>query len=49
MRFDFNHYEALTAEEIEKVEKTVNERIFMATSVSAEVMSMDDANSSIRR
>lgn len=43
LRFDFNHYEALTAEEIEKVEKAVNERIFMATSVNAEVMSMNAA------
>ncbi|MCQ9628617.1 alanine--tRNA ligase, partial [Cetobacterium somerae] len=43
LRFDFNHDEALKAEEIEKGEKAENERIFMATSVNAEVMSMDDA------
>lgn len=43
LRFDFNHYEAMTEEELEKVEKIVNERIFMATDVTAEVMSMDKA------
>lgn len=45
LRFDFNHYEALTPEELEKVEKAVNERIFMATAVNAEIMSMNDAKS----
>ena len=43
LRFDFNHYEALTTEELERVEKIVNERIFMGTAVNAEVMSMDKA------
>ncbi|MGL5000710.1 MAG: alanine--tRNA ligase [Cetobacterium sp.] len=43
LRFDFNHYEGLTSEELEKVEKAVNERIFMGTSVNADLMSMDDA------
>ncbi|MGL5961567.1 MAG: alanine--tRNA ligase, partial [Cetobacterium sp.] len=43
LRFDFNHYEGLTAEELEKVEKAVNERIFMSTAVNADVMSMDEA------
>ncbi|MGL5088074.1 MAG: alanine--tRNA ligase [Cetobacterium sp.] len=45
LRFDFNHYEGLTSEELEKVEKAVNERIFMATSVNANTMSMDEAKS----
>lgn len=43
LRFDFNHYEAMTQEEIEKVEKIVNERVFMGTAVCANVMSMDEA------
>ncbi|MGL4910506.1 MAG: DHHA1 domain-containing protein, partial [Cetobacterium sp.] len=43
LRFDFNHYEGLTSEELEKVEKAVNERIFMSTAVNADVMSMDEA------
>ncbi len=43
LRFDFNHYEALTEEEIETVEKTVNERIFMSTEVKSEIMSIDEA------
>ncbi|MBC2850677.1 alanine--tRNA ligase [Cetobacterium sp. 8H] len=45
LRFDFNHYEALTSEELERVEKIVNERIFMGTSVNSELMSMDQAKS----
>lgn len=43
LRFDFNHYEGLTTEELERIEKIVNERIFMGTSVNSEVMSMDEA------
>ena len=43
LRFDFNHYEGLTSEEIERIEKTVNERIFMGTCVSTEIMSMEKA------
>lgn len=43
LRFDFNHYEAMTEEQIEKVEKAVNEQIFLGTEVSSELMSMEEA------
>lgn len=43
LRFDFNHYEAMTDEELEKVEKAVNERIFMGTDVMTENMSIEKA------
>lgn len=43
LRFDFNHYEAMTDEEIEKVEELVNEKIAEAIDVSVANMSMDEA------
>lgn len=43
MRFDFSHFEAMSKEEIEKVEKIVNEKIFEALPVDTKVTSLDDA------
>lgn len=43
LRFDFNHYEAMTAEEIEKVENLVNEKIVESLCVTVRDMSMDEA------
>ena len=43
LRFDFNHYEAMTAEEIEKVENLVNEKIAESLCVTVRDMSMDEA------
>ena len=43
LRFDFSHFEALTAEEIVTVEKLVNEQIRLNSPVSAQIMAKDDA------
>ncbi len=43
LRFDFSHFEPMTAEEISTIELIVNEQILMNNLVSAEVMSKDDA------
>ncbi len=43
LRFDFNHYEAMTSEEIEKVENLVNEKIAESLCVTVRNMSMDEA------
>ncbi len=42
-RFDFSHFEAMTAEQIDMVEKIVNKNIFSAVSVSMKEMSIEDA------
>ena len=42
-RFDFSHFQALSAEEIEKVEAIVNEKISEAIPVVTNVMSVDEA------
>ena len=42
-RFDFSHHQAMTAEEIQKVEDLVNEKIAEALPVVTEEMSMEDA------
>ena len=42
-RFDFTHFSAMTAEELEKVELLVNEAIAGALDVTTQEMSMDDA------
>ncbi|MGN0341299.1 MAG: alanine--tRNA ligase [Roseburia sp.] len=42
-RFDFSHFQAMTAEELEKVENLVNEKIAEAIPVQTDVMSMEDA------
>ena len=43
MRFDFSHFKAMSKEEIEKVEKIVNEKIFEALPVDTKITSLDDA------
>ncbi|MBO7173403.1 MAG: alanine--tRNA ligase [Burkholderiaceae bacterium] len=43
MHFDFSHNEAMTAEEIARVEDIVNEHIIANTAVVAEEMSIEDA------
>ena len=43
LRFDFSHFTAMTKEEIEKVERIVNEQIANALPVKTEVMSIEDA------
>ncbi|WP_300449784.1 alanine--tRNA ligase [Fusobacterium sp.] len=43
LRFDFNHYEAMTPEEILKVEEIVNSKIAEAIEVSVKNMTMDEA------
>ncbi len=43
LRFDFNHYEAMTEEELEKVERLVNTKIAEALSADIRLMSMDEA------
>ena len=43
LRFDFSHFEAMTAEEIEKVENIVNQEIQAALPVVTDVMSIEDA------
>ena len=42
-RFDFSHHQAMTAEEIKKVEDLVNAKIAEALPVSTKEMSMEDA------
>ncbi len=42
-RFDFSHHQAMTAEEIRKVEDLVNEKIAQALPVVTEEMSMEEA------
>lgn len=46
LRFDFNHFEAMTEDEIVKVEKLVNEEIMKALNVKTDVMTIDEAKSS---
>lgn len=43
MRFDFSHFEAMSKEEIDKVEKIVNEKIFEALPVETKITSLDEA------
>ncbi len=43
VRFDFSHFSALTAEEIEKIENRVNEIILSAQTVTTEEMAIEDA------
>ena len=43
MRFDFSHFEAMTPEEIRRVEEIVNEQIAAALPVETKVMSIQDA------
>lgn len=43
LRFDFSHYEALKPEELEKVEKTVNEKIFESLDITCMEMPVEEA------
>ncbi len=43
LRFDFSHFQAMTAEELEKVEKIVSDAIADSLEVKTEVMSLEDA------
>ena len=43
LRFDFTHFSAMTKEEIDKVEKLVNEQIGQAVDVITREMSLEDA------
>lgn len=43
LRFDFSHFQAMTAQELEKVEKMVNDKIAEAIPVITEVMNIEDA------
>ncbi|MGF0095657.1 alanine--tRNA ligase [Peptoniphilus sp. AGMB00490] len=43
MRFDFSHFEAMSKEEIDKVEKIVNEKIFEALPVETKITNLDEA------
>jgi len=46
LRFDFNHFEAMTDEEISEAEKIVNDKIDMFLPVSVKEMSMKEATKS---
>jgi len=43
LRFDFSHYEAVTAEQLEKVEQIVNEQIAASLAVDCRQMPIDEA------
>jgi len=43
LRFDFTHYQALTAYEIKMIEDEVNEKIYESIGVSIDIMSQDEA------
>jgi len=43
LRFDFTHYTAMTPQEIEEVERLVNEQVLANTEVNTDVMDLDQA------
>ncbi len=43
LRFDFSHFETMTAEELEKVEALVNQEIQASLPVVTEIMNLEDA------
>ena len=43
LRFDFTHFQAMTEEELKKVEDLVNEAVALKSEVDTRVMSVDDA------
>ena len=46
LRFDFTHFEAMTAEQVARVEGMVNAQIFAAKPVVTQVMGIDEARAS---
>lgn len=46
LRFDFSHFNAMTEEEIQKVEDIVNENVMACLNVSTQVMNVDEAKAS---
>lgn len=46
LRFDFTHFQAMTPEELKKVEREVNRRILAALPVDTKIMTMEEARSS---
>lgn len=46
LRFDFTHYEAVTRDQLEEVEKIVNRQIFKNTSLKVQHMTLDEAKES---
>ena len=46
LRFDFNHFSALSEEELKKVEQIVNENIMEVYDVHTDVMSLEEAKNS---
>ena len=46
LRFDFNHYQAMTSEEIKAVEQVVNEVILESSPVTTRVMTLEKARQS---
>ncbi|MGL5151091.1 MAG: alanine--tRNA ligase [Clostridium sp.] len=45
LRFDFNHFQGLTVDELEKVEELVNEKIMEVFEVETNLMTIDEAKS----
>ena len=43
LRFDFSHFSAMTKDELDRVEKLVNEKIMEAIPVETKIMSLEDA------
>lgn len=43
LRFDFSHFSAMTKEELDQVEKIVNEKILEAIPVKTEIMTLEEA------
>ncbi len=46
LRFDFSHFQAMTIDEIEKVEDAVNQKILENINVTCNVMNVDEAKAS---
>ncbi|MBI6873942.1 alanine--tRNA ligase [Clostridium aciditolerans] len=46
LRFDFNHFEAASAEELKKIENLVNENIMKVLNVETQVMTLEEARES---
>ena len=46
LRFDFTHFEAVTADELARIERIVNDQIFAAKPVVTQVMGIDEARAS---